>query len=88
MAREDLHAIVRYVAKDNPARAKSFGKDLRNKTKALVQQPKPGRAGRPGLPEYVRELVVHPNYIVFYRVLAEAGIVQILRMKHAAQQIP
>jgi plasmid stabilization system protein ParE len=36
----------------------------------------------------IRELVVHPNYIVFYRVLAEGCTVQILRVKHAAQQIP
>ena len=34
------------------------------------------------------ELVIHPNYIVFYRVLAEARTVQILRVKHTAQQVP
>jgi toxin ParE1/3/4 len=44
--------------------------------------------GRPGLPDWLRELVVHPNYIVFYRVLAEARTVEILRVKHAAQQTP
>jgi toxin ParE1/3/4 len=31
---------------------------------------------------------VYPNYIVFYRVLAEARTVEILRVKHAAQQTP
>jgi toxin ParE1/3/4 len=40
------------------------------------------------LPDWLRELVVHPNYIVFYRVLAEARTVEILRVKHAAQQAP
>jgi addiction module RelE/StbE family toxin len=88
MAREDLRAILRYIGKDNPAGAKSFGKELREKTKTLARHPELGRHGRPGLPEWLRELIVHPNYIVFYRVLARAGTVEILRVKHAAQKIP
>ena len=88
MAREDLRAIIRYIGKDNPARAKSFGKELRDKTKPLVQHPELGRQGRPGLPDWLRELVVHPNYIIFYRVLANVRTVEILRVKHAAQQMP
>ncbi len=88
MAREDLRAIVRTIGRDNPTRAKSFGQELRDKTKPLAQHPELGRKGRPGLPEWLRELMVHPNYIVFYRVLAEARSVEILRVKHAAQQTP
>ena len=87
-AREDLHAILAYIGKDNPTRARSFGQELRDKIQPLAQQPELGRTGRPGLPDYVRELVVHRNYIIFYRVLAEARIVEILRVKHAAQQTP
>ena len=37
MAREDLRAIVRYIGKDNPTRAKSFGQELRDKTKPPAQ---------------------------------------------------
>lgn len=88
MAREDLRVIVRYIGKDNPTRAKSFGQELRDNTKPLAQHPELGRQGRPGLPEWLRELVVHSNYIVFYRVLAEARTVEILRVKHTAQQVP
>ena len=88
MAREDLRAIVRYIGKDNPTRAKSFGQELRDKTKPLAQHPELGRQGRPGLPDWLRELVVHPNYIVFYRVQAATRTVEILRVKHAAQQTP
>ena len=58
-AREDLHAILAYIGKDNPTRARSFGQELRDKIKPLAQQPQLGRTGRPGLPDYVRELVVH-----------------------------
>lgn len=88
MAREDLRAIVRFIGNDNPTRAKRFGQELRDKIEPLAQHPDLGRRGRPGLPDWLRELVVHPNYIVFYRVLAEARIVEILRVKHAAQQTP
>lgn len=87
-AQEDLLAIVRFIGKDNPTRAKSFGQDIRDKTKPLAEHPELGHTGRPGLPADVRELVAHPNYIIFYRVLAEARTVQILRVKHAAQQTP
>jgi addiction module RelE/StbE family toxin len=88
MACEDLRAIVRYIGKDNPSRAKSCGAEMRDKTERLAQHPELGRTGRPGLPDWLRELVVHPNYVVFYRVLAAKRIVQILRLKHTAQQMP
>jgi len=88
MARADLRAIVRHIGKDNPTGAKSFGQELRDKTKPLAQHPELGRQGRPGLSDWLRELVVHPNYFVFYRVLAETRTVEILRVKHAAQQTP
>ncbi|WP_297481495.1 type II toxin-antitoxin system RelE/ParE family toxin [Ferrovum sp.] len=86
MAREDLRAIVRYIGKDNTTRAKNFGQELRDKAKPLAQHPELGRQGRPGLPDWLRELVVHPNYIVFYRVQAATRTVEILRVKHAVQQ--
>ncbi len=88
MAEADLLAIVRSIGTDNPTRARSFGRQLRDQTQRLAQHPALGRHGRPGLPDWLRELVVHPNYIVFYRVLAEARSVEILRVKHAAQQTP
>jgi plasmid stabilization system protein ParE len=87
-AREDLHAIVLRIDQDNPTRARSFGQELRDKTLPLAQHPHLGRSGRPGLPGFVRELVVHRNYIVFYRVRHRARTVEILRVKHAAQRVP
>lgn len=88
MAREDLLAIVNHIGKDNPTRAKSFGQELRNKLQPLSRHPELGRQGRPGFPEWLREMVVHPNYIVFYRVQAAARTIEIVRVKHAAQQKP
>ncbi|WP_459745255.1 type II toxin-antitoxin system RelE/ParE family toxin [Pseudomonas sp. 3A(2025)] len=88
MARDDLRSIIQYIGKDSPVRASSFGRELRDKTLPLAEHPNSGRTGRPGLPGDVRELVAHRNYIIFYRVLDDVRIVEILRVKHAAQQTP
>lgn len=88
IAREDLRVIVRYISQGNPVRAKSFAQELRYKIKPLAEHPALGKHGRPGLPDWLLELVVHPNYIVFYRVLYESRTVEVLRVKHAAQQTP
>ena len=88
MAEADLNNIIDYIAQDNSSRAETFGQELRDKTLPLAQHPRLGRTGRPGLPAFVRELVVHPNYIVFYRVFDDVGTVEILRVKHAAQKMP
>ena len=88
MAVEDLRAIVRHIGKEHPTRAKDFRKALHDRTRHFVRHSEMGRCGRPGLPGDVRELVVHPNYIVFYRVVAASRAVLVLRIKHVAQQLP
>ncbi|MDZ4150391.1 MAG: type II toxin-antitoxin system RelE/ParE family toxin [Methylococcales bacterium] len=88
MAEADLDNIIDYIAQDNPTKAEKFGQALRDRVLPLAQHPKLGRTGRPGLPVFLRELVAHRNYIVFYRVLDEARTVEILRLKHTAQQLP
>lgn len=87
-ASEDLRGIVRYIAQDSATRARTFGKSLREKVEPLARHPLLGHEGRPGLPAGVRELVLHPNYIAFYRVLEASRTVEILRVKHVAQQTP
>lgn len=87
-ALEDLSAILRHIAKDNPKRAKDFAKELRAKAELLALHPQMGRIGRPGLPDWVRELVAHRNYIILYRLVNTSRTVEILRIKHAAQQMP
>lgn len=88
IAEADLDSIIDCIAQDNPTKAEAFAQELRDKTLPLAQHPKLGRTGRPGLPAFLRELVAHRNYIVFYRVLDEARTVEILRVKHTAQQTP
>jgi len=82
-ALENLDAIAAYIALDNPARARSFVGEIKEKTTLLAQFPAIGRPGRvPG----TRELVVHENYVVPYRV--KDGTVQILRVHHVARLWP
>ncbi len=85
MAHEDLRSIVRYIHRDSPTRAARFGRAIRDKVGQLARHP---AMGRPGRIEGIRELIIHPNYIVFYRILAEQRMVEISRVKHAAQRMP
>jgi plasmid stabilization system protein ParE len=47
-SRDDLHDIVRFIARDNPHRAESFGYELMRRTDILQQHPEAGRI----VPEY------------------------------------
>lgn len=87
MAETDLDNIVDYIAQDNLTRAEEFGQELRAKVLLLAQYPELGRKRRPGMQDWLRELIVHKNYIIFYRVLDESHTVEILRVKHVAQQM-
>jgi addiction module RelE/StbE family toxin len=84
-ARDDLLKVIEYIGKESPTRAASFGKELHSKTPILAEFPEMGRLGRPGLSGY-REMVLHPNYIVCYRILVDSRVVQILRLKHVARK--
>lgn len=82
-ALENLDAIAAYIAQDNPIRASSFIGEIKEKTELLAQFPALGRPGRvPG----TRELVVHENYVLPYRV--KDGMVQIIRVHHVARLWP
>jgi addiction module RelE/StbE family toxin len=75
-----IDSIAAYIAKDNPARAESFAKELRKKV-AILQSHQLGTVGQVfGTKQYV----LHPNYIAIYRVVRDE--VQILTILHAAQE--
>lgn len=70
-----LVPIAAHIEHDNLARATTFIKELRAKTEMLAEFP---AMGRPGRVTGTRELAVHENYIVPYRV----------REQHAAKHWP
>ena len=79
----NLAAIAEYIEKDSADRAKSFALEIQAKTNSLAEFPD---IGRPGRVIGTRELVIHPNYIIPYRVRADA--VEILRVHHVARRWP
>jgi addiction module RelE/StbE family toxin len=79
----DRKRITAHIAQDNPRAAIRLGDMLMRKAQQLDSHPLLGRVGRI---KDTRELVVHPNYIVIYRIVGKAVVV--LRVKHAAQKWP
>ena len=79
----DRKRITAHIAQDKPLAAVEFGDLLIEKSAQLDQHPNIGRVGRI---KGTRELVVHPNYLLIYRVVGQ--VVEVLRVKHAAQQWP
>lgn len=79
----NLVAIVEYIEQDNPERAKSFALEIQEKTNSLAEFP---GMGRPGRVVGTRELVMHHNYIIPYRIRGD--VVEILRVQHVARRWP
>ena len=72
-AEADLEAIGDEIAKDSPARAASFVAELRERCLGLGRFPK----RFPLVSRYEQRGVrhCHGNYLIFYRVEAEAAVV-------------
>ena len=82
-ARSNLLAIVHYVAERNPTAAIELGQAIERSTWPLPEHP---HLFRPGRVRGTREIVVHPNYIVVYRV--ELACIKVLSVLHVRQQYP
>ena len=86
-----MDSIIAYIAQDNPLAAKKFLGELLQKIDHLQSFP---LLGRPGLVPLTRELVIHHNYIAFYRIKQAKGQeqgrdqVEILRVLHVRRQYP
>lgn len=83
MALADREAIMQFIAQDNLSAAIELDMLFEQKAEIARQRPTLYRAGRM---KGTRELVVSPNYVVVYRVLADA--VEVLRVLHTQQKWP
>ncbi|OLU25163.1 type II toxin-antitoxin system RelE/ParE family toxin [Pseudomonas sp. PA27(2017)] len=82
-ARDDLLQIIRYIANEDSKAARQLKERLESVVLPLAEHPYLYRFGRvPG----TRELIAHPNYILVYRVAADA--VEVVNVLHARQQYP
>lgn len=78
----DLERIGDHIARDNPARARSFVQELINKARQLGDLPQ----GFPLVPRYAHLGVrrrAHGSYLIFYRV--EPDQVTVIHVLHGAQ---
>jgi len=86
-ARDDLHDIVAFIARDNQSRAMSFGYELISETDRLQEFPELGRI----VPEYrndlIREIIFRP-YRIVYRINHDAKLCEIGRVWHSARGTP
>ncbi|MFH1982435.1 MAG: type II toxin-antitoxin system RelE/ParE family toxin [Pseudomonadota bacterium] len=73
-AKNDLLAIRRYIASDNPVAAKRWIDRLKERTRAVIHAPLSGRI----VPEFsrddIRELI-EGNYRIVYQVLVDRIVV-------------
>ncbi|MBP2275093.1 MAG: type II toxin-antitoxin system RelE/ParE family toxin [Bryobacteraceae bacterium] len=82
-ARHDLLDIAAFIRQRNPLAAQRLSALIRDAAERLPEHPYVYRPGRvPG----TCEAVVHPNYILIYRVLADT--VEVITVLHARQNYP
>jgi toxin ParE1/3/4 len=82
-ARDDVLRIITYIAGRDAAAARRMQGVIEDAVIRLAPHPFLFRPGRvPG----TREMVVHPNYIVVYRVTGSR--VEILAVVHSRQEYP
>jgi len=80
-ARQDVHSIVRYIGKHNPIAAQRMANIISDSTQFLAAYPLLYRSSDrvPGC----REIIVHRNYVVVYRV--EKDCIRVVRVLHASR---
>ena len=84
-ALRDLEDIYEYIAADSPEHGGKFIDLIESKCEALAQSPFMGRL-RPELRDDVRSFPVQ-RYLIFYRVLNEDDVVEIVHVFHGARDM-
>lgn len=83
-ARSDLAAIIRYVANVNPLAARRLRQVLMESVLPVSEHPYLYRQSQT-IPA-MREIVAHPNYIVYYRVTASS--IEVVNVIHTRREFP
>ncbi|MDR5806328.1 type II toxin-antitoxin system RelE/ParE family toxin [Caballeronia sp. LZ001] len=82
----ELEAIGDYIARNNPRRALSFVRELREKCMSLADMP----LAYPLVPRYEHRGVrhrVHGSYRIFYRVTGHPERIDVIHILHSARDI-
>ena len=84
-ALEDLHSLHAHISADNPIAAQKLAMLIVSSVETNL--PDNPHMGRPGRVNGTRELVItNTPYIVPYRI--KSGVIQVLRVYHAARRWP
>lgn len=78
----DLWEVLEYIDERNPQAAEELYAEIERATSALPEHPYLYRLDRV---LNTREIIVHPNYLVIYRLTDR---IEILSVLHARQQFP
>lgn len=84
-AQLDRDRIMDYIEQNSPRSAYALDLEFSEKAKLTITNPTMYRAGRI---RGTREIVVHKNYIIVYKVDDKPKVITILRVLHTAQQLP
>ena len=80
----DVAAVLADITADDPAAADRLNERLLALIETtLITQP---QMGRPGRVSGTRELIVHPRYVLAYRVRGE--VLELLAFRHSARRWP
>lgn len=82
-ARQDLRAALNYISDRNPQAADDLLDRMNACAERICDHPYMYRVGRR---DGTREAIVHPNYILVYRVGTDA--VEIVNVMHSRRQYP
>lgn len=82
-ALQDLLLITSYIFERNPVASLEMEDLFTQSAEKLVDSPYIGRVGRVG---GTREFVVHPNYILVYKI--EIDSLHIIRVLHGKRNYP
>jgi toxin ParE1/3/4 len=80
----DLEAVADYIAQDNPRRAVTFIREIREKIRKIARQPLLYQL-RPEIGEQAR-LVVVGRYVILFRMVDE--VVRIERVVYGGRDLP
>jgi len=83
-AEDDLIAITDYIAERNPSAARRLAREIRASVLPVATFPYMFRESEKM--SGCREIVVHSNYLVFYRVTATQ--IEVINIKHGMRQFP
>ena len=83
----DLEDVCAYISRDNPPASQRVGRGILDHVKILESFPFVGPTYPRGSMGTIREIVFE-KYRIFYEVLAEPKIVNVLRVWHGARGEP